>query len=330
MINVNTIYNQNIWDLINSIPDNYFDCIVTSPPYWKQRDYKNSNQIGQEDDFREYINNLTYIFSIMRSKLKKSGNLFLNMGDGYSSNGKTMSRTGRIKRKDLLLMPHRLAIAMQEDGWWIRMDNVWNKTNCVPSSMKDRTTRSHEYMFHMTKSDKYWYNQDAIREPHLTNDNRPINSRMKEYRGKMDADDISESVSSPRARLTRGEKYDRSKYYHPKGKNKRSVWNIPTQSLKENHFATFPEALVRICLSSGCPKQVCSECNAPYVMIDDAWIKKCSCVSSEHHPGIVFDPFMGSGTTAVVARKLGLDYVGCEINPSYVTIAENRINEVSI
>ena len=235
---------------------------MTSPPYWSLRDYGVPGQIGLEDSVSAYIDHLAKVFSQVRRVLKDDGTLWLNIGDSYTSGGRTSRAPDKknraramsvrpptpegLKPKDLIGGPGLLAFALQKDGWYLRADIVWNKLNCQPESVRDRPTRSHEYVFLFSKSERYRYDAAAVRGP--------------------------------------------------KGRNIRTVWDIPTRPCPQAHFATFPPALVEPCIELG-----------------SGWDE------------LILDPFIGSGTTGVVALKLNRRFVGIELNPAYLQIAENRL-----
>lgn len=203
-------------------PEGHFQTVVTSPPYWGLRDYGIDGQIGAEMDVRDYIKDLVQLFREVRRTLRDDGTLWLNIGDSYTSGGRTwrdkdMKNKGRamsyraptpegLKPKDLIGVPWRLAFALQDDGWYFRTDIVWNKPNCQPESVKDRPTRSHEYVFLFSKSERYFFDHEAIREPAV----------------------------GPQ-----------------KAKNRRTVWNINTEPYPGAHFAVYPRALVRLCVQGG-------------------------------------------------------------------------------
>lgn len=209
--------------LLSQIPDGHFDCIVTSPPYWGLRDYGVPGQIGAEATVADYIADLVYLFREARRTLADDGTLWLNIGDSYTSGGRTWrgadaKNKGRamdyraptpegLKPKDLIGIPWRLAFALQADGWYLRTDIIWNKPNCQPESVKDRPTRAHEYVFLFSKSEKYYYDCQAIMEP----------------------------AADPKQ----------------KSKNRRTVWNINTEPYPGSHFAVYPKALVRLCVAAG-------------------------------------------------------------------------------
>ena len=247
------------------LPDAGFQTCVTSPPYWSLRDYGISGQIGLESSVDAYVAALTKVFEQVRRVLRDDGTLWLNVGDSYTSGGRTWRAPDKknpiramdvrpptprgLKPKDLIGVPWRLAFALQTSGWFLRADIVWNKPNCQPESVKDRPTRSHEYLFLFSKSERYLYQCEGVRGP---ND-----------------------------------------------RNLRTVWDINTQALRDSHYATFPPALVRPCIALG-----------------------------SRSGDLVLDPFIGSGTTGVVALDMGRRFVGIELNPQYTQIAERRLNGI--
>lgn len=288
---VNRVYQVDAMTLLRAIPDNSVDCCVTSPPYFGLRDYGVAGQIGLEATPAEYVQTLVTLFREVRRVLKDSGSFWLNLGDSYTGSGKgpsthlqTSNPASQIERltsvdglasKNLLLMPHRVAIALQDDGWICRQDNVWAKPNPMPESVTDRTTRAHEYVFQFAKSGKYYYDAEAIREVGA---------------GRLDLG----KMNSP-ARLNEGGLWAHD-FKEADGRNKRSVWTIPPAQFREAHFATFPLKIPEICIKAGCPPG-----------------------------GLVLDPFMGSGTTADVARRLGRDYIGSELSFEYMQIINKRL-----
>ena len=272
-------------------------------------------QLGLEPHPQMYIDHLVQIFREVKRVLKKTGVFFLNIGDTYwgSLQGFGMKRktkktgfqnvleqdqypghyfmppTGSkditskwLQPKQKLMIPSRVAIALQEDGWILRNTIIWHKPNHMPHPVKDRLTNAYESIFFFVKNKKYFFNLDAIREPHIwaSKDKRSLLRRVPHKSGK--------SLTGQYASNAVG--------YHPLGKNPGNVWRIKTSSFKGGHFAVFPEELVRKCLIAGCPEN-----------------------------GVVLDPFIGSGTTAVIAKSLGLHYIGIEIVPKYVEMARNRI-----
>lgn len=281
----NQIFVGNSLLTLQRMPSSSVDCIVTSPPYFGQRDYGVKGQIGNEKAPLEYINNLVAIFSECRRVLKDTGSLWLNLGDKYH-NG------------NLLGMPWRVALALQDEGWILRNDIIWHKPNAMPHSAKNRLTTDHEYIFFFTKKNKdYFYDQDAIREEHVTFSE---NSKMKGGRNHFgkNGGTPEKGKNGGNSNLHDG-RWDQA--FHPNGRNKRTVWNVTLSKFRGAHFAVFPEKLIEPCILAGCPKN-----------------------------GLVMDPFFGAGTTGFVASKLSRKFVGLEINPEYAEIAKNRLSSVQI
>ncbi len=294
----NKVYWCDAMTLLRAMPSNSVDCCVTSPPYFGLRDYGVQGQIGLEPTPQAYVQTLVTLFRELRRVLKDSGTFWLNLGDSYNGSGKGPGDNERLQTtnagsiidrrtdieglapKQLMLIPHRVAIALQDDGWIVRQDNVWHKPNPMPESVTDRTTRAHEYVFQLAKSGKYWYDAGAVQEP-------AVNSWF-----------IDQSRRKQRVSATGGAISGGTGEIVSEGntRNKRSVWTIPPAQFKEAHFATFPLELPEICIKAGCPPG-----------------------------GLVLDPFMGSGTTALVARSLGRNFIGSELNAEYIEIAEKRL-----
>ena len=277
---------------------------VTSPPYYGLRNYGGEDkQIGMEQTPEEYIEQLVDVFRSVRDVLHDDGTLWLNIGDtyyNYRSDGnypkQTVSRTKQdlpdfspvrgnklhnLKSKDLIGIPWMLAFALRADGWWLRQDIIWNKPNPMPESVKDRCTKSHEYIFLLSKSKQYFYDNEAIKEP------------VKQDWGERDRTSGKYhnpgTGLQPHSGLTKS--YDR--------KNKRSVWTVTNKPYKGAHFACFPPDLIEPCILAG----------------------------SEEND-IVLDPFMGSGTTAMVAKKHNRNYLGCELHEDYASLQTDRIDSI--
>ena len=269
---------------LRDLPDASINCIVTSPPYFQQRDYSTPLQIGVEKSPDEYLHSLRTVFSECQRVLRDDGTLWLNLGDKYD-NG------------ELLGMPWRVAFALKDDGWLLRSDIIWHKPNAVPSSVKNRPTTDHEYVFLFTKSQDYYYDVDAVREPHVT---FSPESRMKGGRGHFGKENGTpeQGKYGGSSNLHSG-RWDQM--FHPLGRNRRTVWEIPLSKSRDAHFAVFPEKLVEICILAGCPRG-----------------------------GIVLDPFIGSGTTAVVAQRLGRHFVGIDSNLEYCEMARRRIHQPTL
>ncbi|ABN63092.1 DNA-methyltransferase [Shewanella baltica] len=279
----NKIFTGDSLASLKALPKNSIDCIVTSPPYYGQRDYGMDGQIGNESKLEEYIENLVNIFNECKRVLKDSGSLWLNLGDKYN-------------KGNLMGMPWRVALALQDEGWILRNDIIWHKPNAMPHSAKNRLTTDHEYIFFFTKKAKdYYYDQDAIREEHKTFSE---DSKMKGGRNHFgkNGGTPEKGKNSGNSNLHDG-RWDQA--FHPNGRNKRTVWNVPLSKFRGAHFAVFPERLIEPCILAGCPKN-----------------------------GIVLDPFFGAGTTGFVAAQQGRKYVGLELNPEYAEIAENRLKTV--
>jgi len=269
-------------DLSRRLPLECIDCIVTSPPYFGHRSYSNElniREIGREPSVAEYIQHVVDCLNEARRPLKTDGTLWLNLGDTY--------RDG-----ELLGVPWRVAHALQDSGWHLRSDIIWHKPNAMPHSVKTRPTHDHEYIFLFSKSPSYYYDADSIREPHVTFSE---NSRMRGGRGhfgrKGGTPELGKNSGSSNLHDAR---WDQA--FHPKGRNKRTVWSVPLGKCREAHFAVFPEALIDPCIRAGSRKG-----------------------------GVVLDPFMGSGTTGIVSGRLGRHFVGFELVPEYVQLALRRI-----
>lgn len=370
-------------EVMRTMGDGSVQTCVTSPPYFGLRDYGMEGQTGLEATPAEFVARLVEVFREVRRLLRADGTLWLNLGDSYASNAGGYSDTGSrgtsscpsigagtmaavvkghlrrppagLKPKELIGIPWRVAFALQEDGWYLRQDIIWAKPNPMPESVKDRCTKAHEYMFLLSKSPDYYYDQDAIREPaapssiarwaqdvesQAGSDRVPgkTNGAMKAVGGHtrrggsgrsgmaypetrqsvLDGIDIEALRTEQRSRrdtfartgavaehVMPGQsaaqhRADREEdTFDIASRNKRSVWTVPTMPFKEAHFATFPERLIEPCVLAGAPAG-----------------------------GVVLDPFMGAGTTAVVAERLGRRWIGCELNPEYAAIAEARIRAV--
>jgi DNA modification methylase len=279
----NVVFSGDALQVIPQLPNACVDCIVTSPPYFGQRDYEAEHQIGSETTPDEYIAALVQVFSQCLRVLKDSGSLWLNLGDKYVDG-------------NLLGMPWRVALALQSHGWILRNDIIWHKPNAMPNSVKNRLTVDHEYIFFLTKRGaEYFYDQDAIREEHVTFSEH---SKMRGGRGH-----FGKRGGTPEEGKNRGNsnlhtaRWDQA--FHPNGRNKRTVWNVPLSKFRGAHFAVFPEKLIEPCILAGCPET-----------------------------GLVFDPFFGAGTTGVVARTWGRRFLGVEANPQYAEMARQRIANV--
>lgn len=324
----NIIYNCDCLEGLKQLPDNSIDCCVTSPPYYGLRDYGADGQIGLEETPEEYIDRLTQVFCEVLRVIKPEGTLWLNIGDsynGYKGNANSTNASSKyagfrdqparptrfglesknIKNKDLIGIPWMLAFALRAKGWYLRQDIIWHKPNPMPESAKDRCTKSHEYIFLLSKSPRYYFDYKAIQQPAKNKENRPsgiVRNREYNYNSKTnlhpEAYRIGGNKYEPSNLSGPGYRENTDRIFTPTEKvNKRSVWTVSTKPTKDAHFAVFPEALIIDCIKAGVPEG-----------------------------GLVLDPFMGSGTTAIVARSLERDYIGFELNSEYITISENKIN----
>jgi DNA modification methylase len=255
--------------------------IVTSPPYYQQRDYGRLGQIGVEESPQAYIEKLVRVFRECKRTLSDNGTLWLNVGDKYDGG-------------QLLGIPWKLAFALQDDGWLLRSDVIWHKPNAMPSSVKTRPTSDHEYVFLFAKGSRYYYDADAIREPHVTlSEQSMMKGGRNHFYKRGGTPEKGKNGGNPNLHNAR---WDQA--FHPKGRNRRTVWRIPLSKYPEAHFAVFPEGLVELCVVAG-----------------------------SREGGVVLDPFSGSGTTALVARRLGRNYIGIDNNPAYCKMAEERIGQ---
>lgn len=307
-------------------PEHFADMVMTSPPYANGlRDYGASGQLGNEATVDQWVMNVANALQPLERVLKPSGTLWLNVGDAYSR-----ALHQGAPSKSLLLAPERLAIEMLERGWVLRNKIVWAKPNGMPTNVTDRLRHQWESVFVFARSRHYFFDLDAIRVPHTTKPRKrtdPTHPRGRdEWQGKHG--DRGDGLKRNRALGRVG---------HDLGKNPGDVWTIPVSSWRGDHHATFPVALAEQSIRAGCPLKVCDACGAPWrrgairrlgeAAIRGALQKQCVCESSGTRPGIVLDPFMGSGTTAVAAEKLHRDWAGIELNPEYAQIAQQRIRE---
>jgi len=284
---------------------------VTSPPYYGLRDYGHEGQIGLEETPEEYIKAMVEVFRCVWDVLEDNGTLWLNIGDSYCGtgskgdwvdpknpegrSGQAVSKTQKLagyKSKDLIGIPWMLAFALRADGWYLRQDIIWHKPNPMPESVNDRCTKSHEYIFLLSKSQRYYYDRESVREEVKETTNGKAGVRRS-------------GDSKTRSREHWGVPHNPEnvivEYDEIKGANKRSVWSIPTKPYEGAHFAVFPEELIEPCILAGAPIG-----------------------------GIVLDPFMGSGTTAQVAQHLGRKYLGCELNEDYKPLQQKRLRQMSL
>ncbi len=289
-------------DRLKDLESESINTCVTSPPYYNLRNYKVAGQIGMEGTPEEYIADLLEVFREVYRVLRHDGTLWVNIGDSYATSSGSQAPTNTrnshghtaksvpkgYKRKDIIGIPWMLAFALRADGWYLRQDIIWSKPNTMPESVKDRCTRSHEYIFLLSKSPKYYFDAEAISEPMSVSTVKRLRQDIEAQMG---------SFKQP-GRNGRAMKTVRPRFGDRR--NKRDVWSITTGGYRSEHFAVFPEKLVEPCILAGCPEG-----------------------------GVVLDPFSGSGTTGAVAKRLGRDFVGVEINPQYRRMAIERIAAVA-
>lgn len=314
--------------------------IVTSPPYWGLRSYlpeghaDKVHEIGSEPTLREFIETMTEVMMLAREVLADDGTMWMNMGDSYAANrsyqvestlmngdstNKAQVGDGRgmkaseqgLKPKDLMGQPWRLAFALQDAGWWLRQDIIWSKPNPMPESTRDRCTKAHEYIFLMSKSERYYYDQDAILEPVSAGTHARLSQNVQAQVGSARANGGAKTNGNMKAvgrKLADGTdatknnaSFDEAMAIMPTTRNKRSVWTVPTESYSGAHFATFPRALIEPCILAGAPAG-----------------------------GVVLDIFMGSGTTAQVAEKLGRQWIGIDIDIRNKALQDERLRQPSL
>lgn len=375
-----TLITADVLEGLRSLQENSIQCVVTSPPYWGLRDYGVEEMIGLEPTFDEYLTRMVEVFREVRRVLRPDGTLWLNMGDAYAGGGRgaycddgskqstnsgstadaskrdCFKRPDGFKPKDLLMMPARVAIALQADGWWLRSEIIWHKPNPMPESCTDRPTQCHEKIYLLTKSARYFYDADAVREPELVpGASATLNAYQRKSRdGNLRHDPLINDTSG----TWKGEGSFTG------GRNLRNVWTIPTQSYKEAHFATFPEAIPMKCIMAGTSeKGCCPECGSPWKRVSistntpgvdladkekksrgiktfssktpdfttgrftTGWEPTCSCDAGDSIPCTVADPFGGSMTTGLVSLKLNRRFTGIEINPEYIQLGIKRIEK---
>ena len=342
-------------DVLKGLPDESVHCIVSSPPYWRQRDYGVPGQLGLERTPEEYIDRLTAIFAECRRVLRIDGTCWVNLGDKWASGGNGgggsfmeerseawahvkqnkgwRAPPAGYKDKDLVGVPWMLAFSMRAEGWYLRQCNIWAKPNCMPESVTDRSTAAHEYVFHFSKQNDYWYDNEAARTPATPgtetrlqqnveaqegssrgNGGGKTNGPMKAVRrtdkqaghgrkaagfnARWDAKEASAKVAAGNARTTASAALgiDDRKHQDYGGANLRSVWWISPAQYREGHYAVMPDLLAEICIVAGCPAG-----------------------------GTVLDPFFGAGTTGLVADRHGRHCIGIELNPEYAEMARKRI-----
>jgi DNA modification methylase len=374
-----TLLQGDCLEILATLPPASVQCVVTSPPYWGLRDYGVEGQLGLERTPEEYVAKLVAVFREVRRVLRDDGTLWLNLGDSYATHASGSKshphnfRTAEIaaengigtinkptavsfgmKEKDLVGIPWRVAFALQADGWYLRSDIIWHKPNPMPESVTDRPTKSHEYIFLLTKSARYFYDNEAVKEP--------ANQAEMEYRNKIRSGK-NYDVAGPHATNFP------MAYSDTSSRNRRSVWTVATTPYKEAHFATYPPKLIEPCILAGTSERgACPVCGAPWVRVVDSgktirvregsntsgdrkivlasgqsggifttgekkvyttigWRPTCN-HEAEPVPCVVLDPFNGAGTTGLVTLQNGRDYIGIELNPEYIKLTEKRLMNI--
>ena len=330
---------------LRTLPSASIDCCVTSPPYYALRDYFVTGQIGHEASVDDWVRDLVSVMDQVARVLKPAGGLWLNLGDSFSRHTKFGAPA-----KSLLAAPERLLLALMKTGWIVRGKVIWSKPNALPNSVADRPNLTYEVLYFLVRSPRYFFDLDAIREPHRSSAGRRDRSGNKKspaWAGPL-ADGSQDGLRRFRPTGEPG---------HPLGKNPGSVWEIPTFPFRGPHFATFPPELVRRPILSTTPEAVCTRCGTPWrrqvrvtrvpvgprpkqailkdgqvMRFKDRWhtirqigdLVPCGC-SADTLPGIVLDPFIGSGTVGMVAEQLGRDWLGIELSAEYRKLAIDRI-----
>ncbi len=323
-----TIYNVDVMDGLGQIEAESIQCVVTSPPYWGLRDYGVDGQIGLEKTPEEYIEKMVQVFRGVHRVLKKDGTLWINIGDSYANPPKKgggdptigrrnlgvgsypdIAKPENLKPKDLVGIPWMLAFALRSDGWYLRQDIIWSKPNPMPESVRDRCTKSHEYIFMLSKSKNYFYDAAAIRTPWESGRDDMRGKGIRTGLNYLQQQNMPKNHKEGRADKQRGhgrrhagfnERWDQmpKEEQQANGANKRSVWNVATQGYPDAHFATFPPALIEPCILAG---------SAP--------------------GDVVLDLFWGSGTTGHVARQHQRKAIGIELNADYCELSLKRFKQ---
>lgn len=371
-----TLWQGDNREILRQLPAQSVQCAVTSPPYWGLRDYGVDGQIGLEQTVEEYVAGLVGVFAAVKRVLRDDGTLWLNLGDCYSSGtggdrrmGEFDERRGRAREqiadlgpKQLVGLPWRVAFALQADGWTLRQDIIWSKSNCMPESVTDRPTKSHEYLFLLAKSPRYYYDAEAIKEP--AGPFKPVGPGSR-------ADNDRDPVHGTRKQDALGKQTytgfnGRWRDNPATGRNRRSVWTVATSPYSEAHFATYPPALIEPCILAGTSERgACPHCGKPWErvverrkcqvtnprpfskagnadrndtlrvyeeheFITTGWRQACACQPAEPVPCVVLDPFAGSFTTGQVAVKHRRRAWGIELNPDYCAMSVRRFGRTQV
>ena len=311
-LEINKIYNEPCLDTLKKMPNDFLDCVITSPPYWQLRDYGYNGQWGLEPTYQEYLEHLWEMMDEIYRVLKPTGTVWINLGDTYSGSGAGHKETGKgsysaenfrkqttkiknIPNKCLLLIPHRFAIGCIDRGWILRNDIIWAKPNGMPESVTDRFSKKHEYFFFMVKSQKYYFDLDSVRD-------KLSSASIKRYEYGWNGNEIRGYIDGNQNNMSKflGNN-EKKKEAIEKGKNCGDVsdfWDIPTKPSTNEHYASYNDALLRKPILAGCPEN-----------------------------GIVYDPFMGTGSTAEVAIRAKRNFIGSEMSKEYIEICNNRLDK---
>lgn len=327
MLPRNTILAGDAAAVLSELLPESVDCVITSPPYFQLRDYEVDGQLGGEANVEEWVGNLREVFRGLARVLKPRGSVWLNLGDTYSKGGRAGAPRG-----SLLAAPERLLLALMHDSWLVRGKVIWAKQNPLPSSAADRLSPTYEVVYFLTRSRRYYFDLDAIRVPH----------RSVERIGRPQPGEAGRTYVGGNSGLGRLKAAGR--VGHPNGKNPGDVWCLPTACYRDAHFATFPEALVERPLLATCPEKVCVQCDQPWrrpvrlltvhtnegsrTVRKVGKLERCDCFAPSR-PGVVLDPFFGSGSVGVVAQRHNRDWLGIELNPAYRRLAEDRLGRVA-
>jgi DNA modification methylase len=313
-MNTNTIYNEPCLETLRKMPNDFLDCVITSPPYWQLRDYGYEGQWGLEPTFQQYLEHLWEMMNEIYRVLKPTGTCWINLGDSYSTQSGTnvAIAKGNHKKQDatyltnrgesgnlikdkslpnkcLLLIPHRFAIGCIDRGWIVRNDIIWAKRNGMPESVTDRFSKKHEYFFFMVKSEKYYFDLDGIRSKHIHANDKRNNGERHIYK---------DGVKSLNNKMLATNAVS----FNPLGKNPGTVsdfWDIPTKGNSDKHYASYNQELIHKPIIAGCAEN-----------------------------GLIYDPFMGTGSTAIAALRRNRNFIGSEMSVEYMKIAEKKIDNL--
>jgi DNA modification methylase len=414
---VNDVHQDDAVEALGEMPADSVHCVMTSPPYFGLRDYGVDGQIGLEESLDEYIQSIVEVADELQRVLRDDGSWWLNLGDSFAGSrrgqwdddggrpkeayspdsGQLPDRRVSLRRKSKMLVPHRVAIALQDVGWIVRSDAVWSKLNPMPDPVQDRLNEQKEFLFHLTPAPNYWFDLDAIREEHA--------EASLERSGRHDHTQRDYPGAAPQT-------LDPDQFVHPNGKNPGDIFEVTVKPFPEAHFAVYPPELCEKPIKSSCPLKVCADCGAPYerdveevpvwkrdrstidrpqlqealdrydesglteqhleaarakgfsdaaagkqqtgagrntdeveTLAEEAkevldgyfreitmtarktgeWSQDCDCETDETEPGIVLDPFVGAGTTLLVAKEYGRRFIGIDLNPEFVAMAQKRV-----